>query len=88
VRTLIVGYPEERPTVELEGVFGDFKEGIVSAFVDYGNEYAANRHKGLVDVVNFFVISTPRASLPHARSLDEAKLTARCVDANVCARRL
>jgi hypothetical protein len=32
VRTLIVGFRKERPTVELEGVFG--KEGIISAFVD------------------------------------------------------
>ncbi|ELR10915.1 uncharacterized protein ACA1_145570 [Acanthamoeba castellanii str. Neff] len=57
---LPVGYPEERPTVELEGSFGDFKEGIIAAFVDYGNEYAANRHKGLVDIVNFFVINYER----------------------------
>lgn len=75
-------YPEERPVIELEGVFGEFKEGLVEvirglksgahkrfhfsgqmcllqAFVDFGNEYAANRHKGLVDIVHFFAISTP-----------------------------
>lgn len=70
-------YPEERPKIELEGRFGEFKQGIlevqntylnvpihtfyllpVQAFVDYGNEYAANRHKGLIDILNFFVIST------------------------------
>ena len=91
----IADYPDERPSVALEGSFGDFKEGILQvrlsflffpslsfnrwktlfneyfrffhffsflfvsqAFIEYGNEYASNRHKGLVDIVNFFVVST------------------------------
>ncbi len=54
--------------MELEGSFGDFKEGIIAAFVDYGNEYAANRHKGLVDIVNFFVISAALTPPPSTLS--------------------
>ncbi|KAL6043688.1 phosphatidylserine decarboxylase, partial [Balamuthia mandrillaris] len=48
-------YPEDRPQITLEGALGNFKPGIVEAFVKYGNEYASDRFKALADILNFFI---------------------------------